>query len=239
MKIYAHRGASGYAPENTMEAFKKALEFDIDGIETDIHLTKDNVLVLIHDETVNRTTNGVGRVKDMTYNQLLELDASNGMEGYANCKIPTLRELFDLVKDSDVCLQLEIKTDVHFYDGIEKAVLDLVKEYGYQKRVCYSSFNHLTLQKLTSLNVKNRLGFLYEGVMIEPWNYVIKHKGIAVHPPKTCLKIKDFVKNCHMQNLKVNIWTINKPEMMQQCLDLKVDGIFTNYPDVAINIKQR
>ncbi len=238
MKIYAHRGASGEAPENTIDAFKKALEYQVDGIETDVQLTKDNVLVLIHDETIDRTTNGKGFVKDYTYQQLLEFDASNGMEGFSGCKIPTLRELFDLVKDTDIILHLELKTSVLFYEGIEKEITTLVREYGYQKRVIYSSFNHITLQNITRQNVKNRVGFLLAAIYIEPWNYVIKNNGVAIHPSLTCIDTPNFMKCCHMQNLKVNVWTVNTKEEIEKCIEKKVDGIFTNYPMLAMSLKK-
>ena len=95
--VLAHRGASGYAPENTLEAFKLAMEMGADGFELDVHLSADGELIVIHDETVDRTTNGKGYVKDMTLAQLKQLDACKGMEAYRGARIPTLGQVYDLI----------------------------------------------------------------------------------------------------------------------------------------------
>ena len=113
-KIFAHRGFSGKYPENTMIAFEKAVEIGVDGIELDVHLTKDNELVIIHDEDVKRTTNGEGLVKDMTLEELKKLDASATFVGqYGVNPIPTLREYFELVKDTNIITNIELKTSVY------------------------------------------------------------------------------------------------------------------------------
>ena len=128
-KIFAHRGFSGKYPENTMLAFEKAVEIGVDGIELDVHLTKDNVLVIIHDEDIKRTCNGEGLVRDMTYEQLKKFDASATFTGvYGFCGIPTLKEYFDLVKDTDIITNIELKTGVFEYPTIEKRTIDLIKK---------------------------------------------------------------------------------------------------------------
>ena len=142
VQVYAHRGASAYAPENTLPAFALAMEQGADGIELDIHLTKDGELVVIHDEKVDRTTNGTGLVKDYTLAELRGLCADNGMEGFSEARIPTLREVLALVKPSDMMVNIEIKTGILWYDGIEEKALRLVQDMGMQDRVIWSSFNH-------------------------------------------------------------------------------------------------
>lgn len=231
MKIYGHRGASGYAPENTMEAFKLALDMNVDGIETDIHLSSDGVLVLIHDEKVNRTTNGKGYVKDLTYKQLLELDASNQMDGFVGCKIPTLSELLELVQDTNCILHLEIKTDRIRYKGIEQKVYDMVKLYGLQDSVIYSSFNHESMQCIKNIDQSCLVSYTYDGMLYQPWRYVTDHI-YGLHPRFSSINNKQFVDECHKHNIVVNTWTVNTIEQINQMKDFGVDGIFTNYPDL-------
>ena len=138
-KVFAHRGWSGKYPENTMLAFEKAVELGVDGIELDVHLSGDRQLVIIHDETVDRTTNGKGFVKDMTVEQLKALDASAGFMGvYGKTEIPTLREYMELVKDLPLVTNIELKTNIYEYEGLEEMVYEMIKEYSLQDRVIIS-----------------------------------------------------------------------------------------------------
>ena len=119
----AHRGLSGLYPENTMIAFRKAIEADCDGIEMDVHLTRDGVPVVIHDEEVDRTTNGSGYVKDFTYEQLCNLDAGiKFSDEFKGEKIPTLKEFFDFMKDNDKLINIELKNSIIHYEGLEEKV---------------------------------------------------------------------------------------------------------------------
>ena len=135
--VLAHRGASGHAPENTLEAFRLAMEMGADGFELDVHVSKDGELIVIHDENVKRTTNGEGFIKDMTLAELKELDACKGMEAYRGAKIPTLAEVYELVKDTNHIVNVEIKTDNYFYPEIEEKCLALTKEMGMEDRVIF------------------------------------------------------------------------------------------------------
>ena len=129
-KVFAHRGASQYAPENTLEAFRLAMEQGAEGIELDVHLSADGELVVIHDETLERTTNGTGLVKDHTLAQLQALRADNHMEGFEAARIPTLRQVLELVRPGDMQVNIELKTGILWYEGIEEKTLELVKELG-------------------------------------------------------------------------------------------------------------
>ena len=151
-KIIAHRGASGYAPENTMEAFKLAVGLGAEGIETDVHLTRDGHVVIIHDEKIDRTSNGLGYIKDCTYEQLSAFNYNNHMEQYEFCKLPLLSDLLELVKSTGILLNIELKTDFYGYPGIEEKVIQLVKAYGVEQQVIYSSFNHYTLMTVKSID---------------------------------------------------------------------------------------
>ena len=144
--VWAHRGASGYAPENTLEAFRMAVEMGADGVELDVQLTKDGELVVIHDETVDRTSDGSGWVKDFTYARISRFNYNRThKEGYERAMIPTLEEVYELLKPTGLTINVELKTGVVFYPEIEERVLDLTARMGLEECVWYSSFNHYTV----------------------------------------------------------------------------------------------
>jgi len=235
--IYAHRGASAYAPENTLEAFRLAMEMGADGIELDVHLTKDGELAVIHDEALDRTTNGTGQVKDFTMAQLKELDASNGKAAYPGAKIPTLGEVYDLVRDSGMTVNVELKTDANFYPGIEAACLKLEREKGMTGRVIYSSFNHYTIANLRALDKDARLGLLYMSGLYEPWNYAKQVTAQYIHPFYASMLLPGLAEGCLENGIGINAWTIDDPGMMELCLE-KGANIITNVPDTAISLRQ-
>lgn len=179
-KIFAHRGASGYAPENTLEAFALAMEMGADGIELDVQLTKDGEVVVIHDEVIDRVSNGKGLVKDYTLVQLRKFSFDNHMEGYENISIPTLKEVLELVKASKMEVNIELKTGIYWYLGLEEKVLEIVKNREMHKRVIYSSFNHYSVQKIKELDQKAETAYLYSDVILNVENYA-KEKSQAAH----------------------------------------------------------
>ena len=163
-KVFAHRGASQYAPENTLEAFRLAMEQGAEGIELDVHLSADGELVVIHDETLERTTNGTGLVKEHTLAQLQALRADNHMEGFEAAHIPTLRQVLELVRPGDMQVNIELKTGILWYEGIEEKTLELVKELGMQDRVVYSSFNHYSIEEVRRLDPTAETAYLFSDV---------------------------------------------------------------------------
>lgn len=235
--IYGHRGASGHAPENTLEAFRLAMDMGADGFELDVHLSKDGQLVVIHDETVDRTTNGTGLVRDLTLEQLKELDASNGMAAYRGAKIPTLGEVFDLVRGTHHIVNVEIKTDEWFYPQIEEKCLALAAEKGVEDRVIYSSFNHYTLMKMRHLAPDAKLGMLFGDIMVNPWEYAEQLHIDYLHPMKMNIYVPGFAEGTKSAGYGINMWTINDEETMRQCMKYDA-GIITNYPDIAVALKK-
>lgn len=235
--IYGHRGASGHAPENTLEAFRLAMEMGADGFELDVHLSKDGELVVIHDETVDRTTDGTGLVRELTLAQLKELDASNGMAAYKGAKVPTLGEVFDLIKDTRHIVNVEVKTDEWFYPEIEEKCLALAAEKGVEERVIYSSFNHYTLMKLRELKPDAKLGMLFGDIMVRPWEYAEQLHVDYLHPMKMNIYVPGFGEGARAAGCGINMWTINDEETMAACLKQDA-GIITNYPDVAVALKK-
>ena len=231
-KVFAHRGWSGKYPENTMLAFEKAIELDIDGIELDVHMSKDRQLVIIHDESVNRTCNGRGFVRDMTVEELKALDASAGFAGvYGKNEIPTLREYMERVKDLPLVTNIELKTNVNDYEGLPEMVYDMIKEYGLQDRVIISSFNHYTVMRMKAIAPELKYGFLSSSWILDIGEYCKKYDVPCYHPlfnnctPELVKEMKDY-------GLEINAYTVNLEEDIRRLCQLGIDGIIGNYPDL-------
>ena len=231
--VWAHRGASGYAPENTLAAFQKAVDLDADGVELDIQLSKDDQIVVIHDETIDRTSDGKGWVKDYTLEELRAFNYNRTKPEYKHADIPTMREVFELLKPTGLFINIEIKTGVVFYEKIEEKILALTKEMGMEDRVCYSSFNHYTVTRIHELKPDAEVGFLYADGPIDMPSYGVKHGVNALHPALYNLQYDGFVKECKEKGLKLNVWTVNERPYMEMCCQYGVDAIITNYPDIA------
>ena len=159
--VWAHRGASGIMPENTLPAFAKAVELGADGVELDIQMSADGEIVVIHDEMVDRTSDGKGWVKDFTLEQLRQLDVSYGHKELGHVCIPTMREVFELLKPTELTINIELKTGILDYPGMEEKILILTREYGFEDRVIYSSFNHYSILKIQKLDPSAKTAFLY------------------------------------------------------------------------------
>ncbi len=234
MKIYAHRGACGFYPENTMLAFDRALEAKSDGIELDIQLTKDGQVVIIHDETVDRTTDGSGRVCDYTLAELRRLNAAaKWHDGGEFHPIPTLDEYCAWVRATDLVTNIEIKSSLIYYPQLEEKMVDLIKEHKIEDRVLISSFNHLSL-----VETKRLCPSLPCGVLVPEWGLVnagaaIKHFGFEYHHPAYVSIDREQVAECHEHGIAVNVWTVNTMEALENCHSWGCDGIFTNFPNVA------
>lgn len=229
--IWAHRGASGYAPENTMEAFELAVQMGADGIELDVQLTKDDEVVVIHDEILQRVSNGTGYVKDYTLEQLRQFNFNQTCPKYDDVKIPTLREVLQLLADTDLALNIELKTGRFFYSGIEQKVLKLAKEYGMQDRVWYSSFNHYSMKRIKELSPQAHVGLLYCDGIYEPAAYAVQLGADALHPSIANLQYSGFMEKCRENGLNVHPWTANSYQDMEICMRMQVNAMITNYPD--------
>ncbi len=160
-KVWAHRGASGYYPENTMTSFEGAIKQNADGIELDVHLSKDGYLIVCHDETLNRTTNGKGFIKQFDLYELKQLDAGSWYDKkYKGEKMPLLEEVIDLIKGTNMDLNIELKAGSIFYPGIEEKVLKMIEKYNIKEQVIISSFDHYALVKIKSLDSEIKTGIL-------------------------------------------------------------------------------
>ena len=232
---FAHRGASNDYPENTILSLKEGIKSGANGLEIDVHKSKDNKLVVIHDEDVERTFIGRGLVKDFTLKELKELKNRKKLfRDNKECHIPTLEEVLDLIKDKDILLNIELKTDVIRYEGIEEDVVNLIKKYKIQDKIILSSFNHQSIKKVKLIsNIKT--GMLYEKPIDNIFEYA-KALGVEYIHPDLRLVNEELIKEAHKNNLKVNIFTVNNPIYMRMCIANKVDGVFTDYPQLLNEI---
>lgn len=221
----AHRGYSAQYPENTMEAFVKAYEKGFDGIETDVQMSKDGELVLIHDEKINRTSTGKGYVKDYRLDELKQYNYNYHF--YGTYEIPTLKELLLFIKDKDFIVNLEIKTDVIEYLDIEKKVVELVKQYGVEKQVLYSSFHLESVLKLKELGPNAYVGYLIENHYPKKRQILNEYHIKAIHPKYSFISeknMKDFKQN----HIQVAVWTVKNLKEYERLKDLGVDIIISN-----------
>lgn len=233
IKNIAHRGFKGEYPENTLLSFKKAIEVGADGIEFDVHLTKDNEVVIIHDETLERTTDGKGFVKDYTLNELRKFNASKcSVEKFGFNAIPTLEEYFVMVRDLDFITNVELKNSIFPYDGIEKIVCDLISRYNMEKKVIVSSFNHHSIMKVKEINKNIECGLLVASWIVNPGQYV-KDLGVENYHPAAYGLTRDEVSTIQSFGIKVNAWIGNIDVDYSDLITAGVDAIISDYPDIV------
>ena len=236
-KIFAHRGSKGTHPENTLASFKEAVRVGSDGIELDVHLTKDGHLVVIHDETVDRTTNGTGEIRNLTLAEIKAMDAGSWFHNkYAGEKIPTLEEVLLLLTELGFNgqLNIELKTDVIQYKGLVEKCLALQSAKDWPFAIVYSSFNPYTLVELKEANPSQEIGLLFES---KEW----ADKGDAMlekelyHPD---LKLLDWAIEWNRNQLPLRVWTVNEDTDINRCFELQIEAIFTDYPEKALQLKE-
>lgn len=214
-----HRGAASYEPENTLCSFKKAIELGVDMVELDIRKTKDGKLVVIHDAKVNRTTNGKGLVKSYTFDQIRKLDAGKGE------KVPTLEEVIRLI-EGKCGIVIELKES-----DTEKEVVELIKEKNIEPKVIIVSFYPPILKTVKALYPEVRLGILANKV---PKDYlkVIKSMDVGYALIRKDKIRKEYVDNLHKIGLKVGAWTVDDKKYFKKLVDMGVDAIASNKPDI-------
>lgn len=238
VKNFAHRGFSGKYPENTRIAFEKAIEIPgCDGIENDVHLTKDGEVVIIHDEKLDRTClNMKGFVRDYTLEELRRADLSYKFAGQVEPQhIMTLREYLELLKPTKLVTNIELKTGIFEYPGIEKKVFDLIKEYDMVDRIIISSFNHYSVKRMKKLCPEIKCGLLTDSWIYDAGKYV-RENGFECYHPIFYNCTKEIVRGITAQGVEINCWTVNEPEDIRAMIDAGVTSIIGNFPDRAAEI---
>lgn len=237
-KIIAHRGSKGTHPENTLVAFKEAIECGAEGIELDVQFTKDGELVVIHDNKVDRTTNGTGEIISFTLKELKALDAGSWFSAqFKEERIPTFSEVLEVLVQEEFkgLLNIELKTDEKDYPGIEQAVSDTLKSQNWPFSYMYSSFNFDSIERIHQLEPTIPLAY----IMGDHPRKIRKAEKIPYlegsHPKVTwVLKERDNVKN---YSKKLRPWTVNSDDDLLACFQLEIEAVHTDYPRKALFLR--
>lgn len=233
--IYAHRGASGYAPENTLRAFELAADMHADGVELDVQLTRDGRLVVFHDETLDRVTEGRGLLAARDYDELAAYPVVRAAGGTAQDRIPLLSDVLALLKRRGLAVNIELKTSRRLFPGIEALCMEQVRAAGMRERTIYSSFNHYSLLRVKELDAGAPCGILYDAALVDPWRYAAALGLDALHPhySEPFAVREDEIEQAHRFGLQVNVWTVNEADSLRRAAASGCDCIITNYPDRA------
>ena len=233
--IFAHRGASGTAPENTLDAFDLAVRMGADGVELDVQVCRSGELVVAHDETVDRVSDGTGRICDLSLRELKSLVFSRMHPEYRNARLPLLSEVFQVLRAAGLAVNIELKNSIIDYPDMERKVLEETAREFDLGRVIFSSFNHHSMLRMKKLEPAVPCGLLYEAALIRPWEYARILGMDAIHPHYSELLLSaGECAAAHEAGLKVNTWTVNTPEDMDAVLRAGADILITNYPDQAL-----
>jgi glycerophosphoryl diester phosphodiesterase len=237
--IFAHRGASAHAPENTLAAFELALAQNADALELDVKLSVDGRAVVIHDPTVDRTTGSHGRVKDLTFAQLRSLDAGSFFsEKYQGEKIPLLEEVFEAV-GMRTFINVELTNYSTPRDSLVETVCALVKQFGLQERVLFSSFFASNLSKARAYLPEVPGGLLAFNGWLGAWARSFGFnfgRYQALHPFRKDVSPQQ-VQRVHRLNRRIHVWTVNAAEDMRRLFRWGVDAIFTDDPQLAVQVR--
>ncbi|QRN50049.1 glycerophosphodiester phosphodiesterase [Macrococcoides bohemicum] len=235
-KVIGHRGYAALYPENTMLSFKKAYEHGADGIELDIHMSVDKEIIVIHDPSLNRTTNQKGRVNQLTLDKIKNARIKNGLFKITDEQVPTLKEVMDWIITTDMTLNIEIKgvTEGVLEDGL----LKLLSHYDMKERIIISSFNLESLLYIEKIDSSYETALLTDKDLGEPWIYLESHGIKSVHPYgksyMTDAKRQEVVR----YNLPARVYTVNRAKEIQYWLEEEIDAIITDEVEVAVKLKK-
>ena len=239
--VFAHRGASAYAPENTLSAFKLAADLGAQAIELDVKLTADGEVIVLHDQTLNRTTNGRGDIRHFTLAQIRKLDASGKfVPNFIGEQIPTLQEVFDLL-GGNLSLNIELTNYASPLDDLVPRVATLVKQFHLEESILFSSFLPKNLVQIRQLCPETPNGLLtlpgWKGWFYRlPFHFWIPFE--ALHPAAADVS-PALVSRFHQAGKRIHAWTVNDEKEMVRLIEMGVDGLFTDDPKRALCILER
>jgi len=223
MIVIGHRGMRFVEPENTLRAIERALKCGVDAVEVDVRMTRDGRLVLMHDETVDRTTNGKGRVRDLTFNEVRRLDAGKGE------RVPTLEEALEAVKGR-AKLVIEIKED-----DIVKRVVEAVDSHEMWREVILISFHHPAVLQVKQLRPEAETGVIFVCEPVEPQELALRARAEWIAPGLT-YTTERLVLRAHERGIRVNTWVVNTKEELVRARSLGVDAVTTDRPDIMVSL---
>ncbi len=238
-KILGHRGANRRAPQNTIPAFRAAIEHGADGVEFDVQMSADGVLVVCHNYTVDETSNGTGRIDELTFEELRALDFGSWFSAeFAGTKIPTLEEVLDCVKDMEI-LNVEIKPARKQMEEVVRKTVETVRAYGLLGKTVFSSFDFNEIRCLKELDPELTCGLLYDPVPEELFDKRLlrgqylkvasEYAADALHPHYLLTNFPHaYVRQCHEAGLMVNVWGISKESELEKYRNRNLDMIITD-----------
>ncbi len=220
-----------------MEAFSAAAQHQFDAIELDVQLTRDGQVVIIHDETVDRTTDGSGLVMNYSFRELKQLNAAKVKpDTVVSTHIPSFEEYCDWLSSTEnIMTNVEIKSSVIFYPGLEEKTLAIIERYHIEDRIFFSSFNHMSLVLLQKIAPGIPLGALVEEQGLINAGFFCKQFGFDYFHPGLPSVSAESVAECHRYHIPVHVWAVDKPEDWERMTDYGVDAVFTNYPPQKMN----
>ncbi|MGM0445415.1 MAG: glycerophosphodiester phosphodiesterase [Bacillota bacterium] len=228
-EIIAHRGSSSSTPENSKASLLQAIKEGASGVEIDLQLTSDNEVVVIHDEKIDRTSSGLGFVKNMTLKELKEYDIGSFFDPKFEAeRILTLKEALTILKSSKI-INIEIKKMINFNHDIEKEVVKVLESIKLNNKIIVSSFNHDSLDIIRNLNNNIITAPLFYARIYKPWEYAENLGSDYLHLYYKAVDNR-LIENCHKNDIKVNVFTVDRKEDLKKMIELNVDGIITNYP---------
>ena len=234
-RVFAHRGASGQAPENTLEAFELAVRMGAHGVELDVHLSRDGELVVTHDERVDRVSEGHGAVRELTLKELKALHFNRTHPEYADARIPTLEEVFQLLGPTGLDINIELKNSWVDYPDLEKRVIELAARTFSLDRIIFSSFNHYSMRRVKEIAPDVCCGLLYDCTLVRPWAYAQALGVDALHPHFSSVLVPGGeCAAAHRAGILVHPWTVNSEDDIRAVLREGADIVITNYPDLAL-----
>jgi glycerophosphoryl diester phosphodiesterase len=235
--VIGHRGAMGHRPENTIASFEHALELGADWIELDVHLTRDGALAVIHDESVDRTTDGHGLVQNHSLAELKQLDAGAWFNpAYAGERIPTLDEVLAWARARGTVVDIEIKNAPLYYAGIEEAVVKALDSEHMAEQVIVISFDHGAVKRVKALDPRIATGVLYAGRPVDAGIGLARQANADALLPHWAYVTSEDIRAAHAAGLAVAPWATSDPEVLARLVEAGVDGIGTNHPDILRNM---
>lgn len=233
--VWAHRGASAYAPENTLPAFALAAEMQADGVELDVHLSKDGKIVVHHNHDIWSPNMEKAYIRDLTYAEIEKYNMNAGRDDFAEkygfVKAPLLDEVYELLAPTGLTVNVEIKSDE---TELPAMCIELARKYGMQDRVYYSAFNHQNLMRLHETDTTVPTAPLYAQRILFPWVYANLIGASAIHPDwGQVFEIPGIIRECHIRGIRVNPWTVDGEDVMKRCIEAGADALITDLPDVA------
>lgn len=237
--VLAHRGFAAAYPENTMRAFTEAEKAGADGLELDVQMTKDGELVVIHDEKVDRTTNGTGLVKDFSVQDIRKLDARFTHKTLTKKEsIPLLEEVLEWLAETDLICNIELKNGIIPYEGMEEKVISLVRDYNVAEKIILSSFNHYSIVHSYQIDPDIEIAPLLSDGLYMPWVYAQSIRAKGFHPHWRAAP-DEIIQSALESGIEVRPYTVNKDVELERLFKINCSALITDDPSKAIRIRNR